>query len=348
MKTKALIACLLLLGCTALHAQSHNTNCMHCRYSKSAQGTAGPGASSGAKGSEECGCSVCEGQKKKEHAAKLAEKKQQDDARNAQIEAERIARDKAFIAERERKKEEASKAKSGEVVINAQSHSSGDEVVTKMPVNTVIKKSSKTKSKLFSLVKNKGLNNDIYHIYNEHGDTIVKSNVIRAESWDKNVDIPVNVIIVQDFEQYAKGKYKSMTRYGYYNLMNSNGEMLLKEEKINYIKYCGSNFFIYTYDDGTGLDSNMDPYDFKIGQECGTKMVLFDIELNKKYYFEPNNEFGENKSYCVYVFPDTKSDEMLFRFSHFIRKERFGGEYEHYYISPDRQVVRVGLKEDRY
>lgn len=102
----------LFLSLTPLLSQTHNVNCMRCKYSKyNLEKNRAP-----VKGRalNECGCVACGEKSKKEQAARQAEEKKRVDALIAKQKAEYEAKEKAFAAEQQRKREEIARKKEQE------------------------------------------------------------------------------------------------------------------------------------------------------------------------------------------------------------------------------------------
>ncbi|MGN6421480.1 MAG: hypothetical protein ACTHMC_28455 [Pseudobacter sp.] len=117
MKTKILFLNLLFFACVqALAAQEHNTNCMHCAYyvSKASSNPDAPRANN------ECGCAPCSKKKQQEKQAKQLEQKKLDEQNALRQKAEQEAKRLAFEEKKRKEREEASKPKSGELLINDQ------------------------------------------------------------------------------------------------------------------------------------------------------------------------------------------------------------------------------------
>ena len=332
---KFLFTIILLLAISNVKAQSHDMSPgSTCKLIKTKVN------------SESHICPACAAKDKKEKEAKVAENKRRDDAIVAKAKAENDARQAAWKA---KQLEDAKNAHSGEVYINGNTinTNNANSIKTTKGTTKIISKKDNSTSKLFTIQKNLGLANTVSYILNESNDTISKSNEIFARGWEEGIekdDIPTNVIIVQYVSQSIyDGKYTS-TDYKYFNLINSNGEELLREKNINFLKYCSNGFFIYTYyDDSYPMSQRENDKRWRDDYKgCGSKMVLFDMKLNKKFYFEPNNEYGENYFYCVdNINFSPKTDTDLFRFRHFVKTENFGGDYENYIVNSNRQFVKI-------
>lgn len=209
--------------------QSHNTNCPQCVYSKNRvkdptkMGTA----------DESCGCAVCGEKKKKEKVAKLGEQKKRDDALAAKLRAEKDAKQKAFLAEQKRNQEEASKPKSGEVVINAQ------------PISKTASKSAPDKKALnidgkTIFATGGGIYNNT-HFKNEKNEIIIDNpewiGTFTANDISFTLDAPNNFGVVRIPDPDNKKRFL-------YNLINAKGEYLLDDTNIWSMLHIRNGWFV--------------------------------------------------------------------------------------------------------
>ena len=338
MKTiKTLLVIVTLLIGTISFAQSHNTTTgSTCKYAKNR-----------CTNMEGCPqCAACDADDKKEKDAKIAEVKKRNEKIWADAKIKKDAEQKAYQDKLAADNAEAkSKAESGDVVINGQET---DKNLNKGNMvndttSTVIKKTSSDKLRLYGTeIKNDdGLL--ITKILDQNDSLIIESSKFIASKWDDTTsEIPMNMIIIQELKQSKyNADYYNSNYYGYFNIINALGEKILEEEEINFLKYVGNGFFIYTYFESTYDESQKKRNLSTSPESCGSKMVIFDIIKNKKHYFQPNNEYGENNSYCIsHIASSTKNNDLfLFRFIHFVRTEKWGGDYEHYVVKKDRSII---------
>ncbi len=109
---RPLILLLMLLVLANANAQTHNTNCMRCKFSKYNLGkNRGP-----VKGRalNECGCEACAVKAQKEHAARQAEEKKRVEAAIAKEKALAEAKRKEWEENQKRQREEAERKKAQE------------------------------------------------------------------------------------------------------------------------------------------------------------------------------------------------------------------------------------------
>jgi len=326
MKTtiKLLFTMLLLLAISNVQAQSHTFATGWCKLAKSG-GVKGESAS--------LECQACNAKDKKEIEAKNVENKRRDDAIVAKAKAEKEAYENARKA---KQVEDAKKANSGKVYINGNTNNANSIKTTKGTTKLNLNKEN-SKSKLFPAKKLAKNGFETYFILNELGDTISNSTEKRAVNWNNDInkeDIPTNVIIVQ---YVGQGKYNpnrdyyNFTTPGRYTLINSKGEELLEEKKINSMNYLGNDFFTYTV-----VNENEDLnyfYDYQYGNKgCGNTMVLFDFKLNKKYYF--NTPSGRYSCFAPYK-PNLENGNIL-GFIHSL-----SGKEDKYIINSKREYIKT-------
>lgn len=299
-----LITILAVFFLNSVQAQSHIADANYgCRLKPKSLNT------------EKSLCPACQSIEKKEKEAKIAEDKRRADATVAKANAEKASRQRAAEL---KKAEDAKNAHSGEVVINGNKQMETRGNSTKSDIGTTkwVSKKDNSSSKLFSAEKNnkEGLATSI--ILTELGDTISTSTQMFGQKWNEKIGkegIPTDAIIVQYIEQ-KKGQnsqHYNLRSYKRYNIINSKGDELLKEERINFINYCGNDFFIYTYfpENKHGDTYGIEYYGRTSSCQPSTVAVLFDYKLNKKYYFEGGGCFGG------YFDPSLKDGKLLV-FSH--------------------------------
>ncbi len=242
MKLLLKIGIILCTGMMVQNAQgqSHNTNCPQCAYSKNKVkdptkiGTA----------DESCGCTACGEKKKKEKTAKQAEKKKRQDLLASKHKAEKEAKQKAFLAEQKRKQEEASKPKSGEVVINAQPKS----MVTSKPDR---KKSADTNGKF--------LRGADYKLYNENLEEIQRpadgdARIISRTFGTFRIDgksiarylHPAEIGVIQ-YQATSISKTCNGFHLNNWDIIDNHWQTLFNDETVNYIEHFYENWFLVGY-----------------------------------------------------------------------------------------------------
>jgi len=327
----------LFIG-TISFAQSHNTTVgSSCKYAKNR-----------CTNMEGCPqCAACNADDKKEKEAKVAEVKKRNEKIWADAKAKKDAEQKAYqdkIAADEKKR----KSESGEVLINAQPASKTINNTSSVDGKTIVV--SKKNFSTSTLYSKHSYNNkeDWTFIVDKVGDTILKSTEFSAWDWDKSSSSaiylnssaknpPFNAVVV---------KFNSN---GAYNLINSKGEKLLEEDNIVNIKYCGNNFFMYAIGDL----NNPESFDHDSYNLIGEKVILYDFELKKKYYFNKiggNENCPVNNRVQIKRESDLENTDSLFAFAHFIcthKLKNVGGymitDDENFKIGIDRKLVMVGI-----
>lgn len=327
---KSIVTMLLFFTIQIIQAQSHQMGeGYNCKLKKVKSGTEG------------YSCQACVAIEKKEQNVKIEAEKR----RTAEAKA-KIALEKEKL-ERERLKKiaEAKKnSESGKVYVNNSNQPAVTPGKTTDGITILISKKDYSKTKLFG-IENNTEEGFISFILSEAGDTIMSSTKMYAPMWNEDVkkeDIPNGVIIVQYKKVEVRGKYDRLVHYGRYSLLNSKGEELLEEKKINSLAYLGNNFFAYTI-----VNENEDIYSVYGNQYgnrgCGSTMVIYDFKLNKKHYFKSSN--GKNACFIPYYGLKLENGNLL-GFIH-VRDGLYfygrgdSGIKDKYIINAKREIIKV-------
>ncbi len=178
-------------------------------------------------------CPACRNKINKEKAAKIAEQKKRDEAIWAAGKAEKEAKQKAFEAEQKRKREEAAKPKSGEVVINAQPQKT---TATKAPTDV---KATITDKTIFA--SGGGIYNNT-HFKNEKGEIIIDN-----PEWIGTYaikDISFTEEAPDNFGVVRIAGINSEKNRASYNLVNAKGEYLIDDNAIWSMLHIRNGWFL--------------------------------------------------------------------------------------------------------
>lgn len=208
----------------------HNTNCMHCRYSKNYIAPKNkPKDGNQGRASDICGCTACSEKKQKEKAARILEQKRIDDAIAAKNKAKHEAEQKRMNAERMALIE---KNKATDVVIN------NTPIGPQIKPEPAKKAQSPNDKTIFARAKDRVDFSSGSVIpgafFNEKDELIIEN-----RDWDSAHDL-LAVSLVKDVQK----KYGVIRINGFYNLVNAKGEYLINDNSIVTLMHIRDHWFL--------------------------------------------------------------------------------------------------------
>ncbi|MGV3540266.1 MAG: cell envelope integrity protein TolA [Rufibacter sp.] len=308
-----IILILVLVNLNEVYAQTtHNINCSSCAYSKNRV----KDASRIGTANETCSCVPCREKRNKEKAAKQAEIKRRQDVIADKIKAEKDARDKAFAAEQKKKQEESSKAKSGELLINAQ------------PTKAVAQKQEKKATNIGSQRFMQGSNGN-WEFYNENSEKIVRPNAeklrpihraygtfrIEGKSIARYLH-PAEIGVIAYFNNNPV-KYCNGSGLNQWDIVDYNWKPLFNDESVHFIEHFYENWFLIgylpceNYESGhTGRYKSLKLYNVssKMFIDVKTDLSYFMIDLvgtNGTYHKGDGMAIFHNPHYLTGEYSDT-------------------------------------------
>jgi hypothetical protein len=332
-----LIIMLTMFSLNFANAQSHNPGPnSNCKLNKNYRPNI-----------EKISCPACDLNDKKEKVAIVAEDKRRSDIIVAKAKVEKEALDKAY---KDKLALDAKNTESaGKVVIDVPKVKTGTAINNRKISGNPILVSKKDNSKSVLYSKMERINEQVWAlIFNDKGDTIIKSKDFSVQSLDWNNKL--------NYLNYVKKSPPSNVFLASFhptiNIYNSKGEKLLNEDNIKKVFYCGDDFYLYVIDEKYEND-------FHSRFFSGDKIILFDLKLNKKYIYEGVDDNVNCFLYKVaQITPksDLISSEYLFGF--FIEKcthkvlDNSGFtkvvKAHHIGIGLDRKPVEIGTTQLLY